>query len=111
MKREPSVFLDVVGDSPTMRIMQFMIEGRHFDYMLTDLARDGEVSWGTLNKVFPKLVKYGLIKEVRKIGRATLYTINRENETAKNMIRLYDNIVTGTLIERAEKLRKTRVKA
>jgi len=52
-----------------------------------------------------------LIKKVRKIGRATLYTINKENYTAKSMIEMYDNIVTGTLTGRAEKMRKTRVKA
>lgn len=110
MKREPSVFLDVVGGSPTMRIMQFMIEGRQFDYMLTDLARDAEVSWGTLNKIFPKLVKYGVVKKVRKIGRATLYTINKENSIAKNMIGLYDSMITTTLTGRAEKYSKKKGK-
>lgn len=111
MKREESIFLDVVGDSPTMRILQFMIEGRHFDYMLTDLAKNAGVSWGTLNEIFPKLVDYNIIKKVRKIGRATLYTINRENDTAKNLIGLYDNIVTGNLAKRAKSLRKLKAKA
>jgi len=105
-----SIFLEVVGDSPTMRVMQFMIEGRNFDYMLTDLARDAGVSWGTLNMIFPKLVEYGLIKKVRKIGRATLYTINKENTTAKKMIDLYDHIIAGNLAS-TEKLRKIKTKA
>ncbi len=31
---EKSIFLEVVGYSPTMKILQYLIEGRHFDYSL-----------------------------------------------------------------------------
>ena len=64
---EDSIFLDVVGDSPVMRVLQFLIEGRHFDYILTDLAENAGVSWGTLHVIFPKLIKYDVVKKVREI--------------------------------------------
>lgn len=89
---EDSIFLDVVGDSSVMRVLQFLIEGRHFDYTLTDLANNAGVSWGTLHAIFPKLIKYNLVKKVREIGRAKLYKINTENKIAKQLVQLYDSI-------------------
>lgn len=90
--KEESIFLEHVGDSPRMRILQYLIEGREFDYTLTDLL-NAEVSWRTLNTQIPKLLKLGIIVLTRKIGRATLYKINKENTTAKQLITLFDNLI------------------
>ncbi len=89
---EESIFLDVVGDSSTMRILQYLIEGRDFDYTLTDLTNAG-VSWGTLHTVFPKLIEREIVVKVREVGRAKLYKINKENKIAKKMIDLYDSLI------------------
>ena len=40
-----SIFLEHIGDSPRMRVLQYLIEGRDFDYTLTDMLNAG-VSWG-----------------------------------------------------------------
>ncbi len=93
---EESVFLEQVGDSPRMRVMQYFIEGRDFDYTLTDLLNAG-VSWGTLNALIPKLLKLGIIVKTRKVGRATLYKINREHPTAQQLTSLYDYLILQQL--------------
>ena len=94
--KEDSIFLDVVGDSPRMRILQYLIEGRDFDYTLTDMLNAG-VSWGTLNSEFPKLLKLGIIIKVREIGRVKLYKINKENSIAKKLIEFYDSLIQKAL--------------
>ena len=99
---EQSIFLDVVGDSPTMRVLQYLIEGRDFDYTLTDLTNAG-VSWGTLHTIFPKLLKYKIVMQTRAIGRAKLYKINKENPAAKKFIDLYDTLITESFMVRTEK--------
>ena len=91
MKNE-SIFLDHVGDTPRMRVVQYLIEGRDFDYTLTDLLNAG-VSWGTLNTLVPKLLALGIVVKTRKIGRATLYKINQNNIAVKQLITLYDNLL------------------
>ena len=93
---EESIFLEYVGDSPRMRILQYLIEGRNFDYTLTDMLHAG-VSWGTLNHLIPKLVTLGLIMKTRKIGRATLYKINQQHEVIKQLIILYDQLIIQQL--------------
>ncbi|MAG47446.1 hypothetical protein CL617_02475, partial [archaeon] len=74
--KEESIFLDYVGDSPRMRVLQYLIEGRDFDYTLTDMLNSG-VSWGTLNQLMPKFFELEIVIKTRKIGRATLYKINQ----------------------------------
>lgn len=94
--KEESIFLDYVGDSPRMRVLQYLIEGRDFDYTLTDMLNSG-VSWGTLNALIPKLLELNIIIKTRKIGRATLYKINKENVLAKQLIGLYDKLIMENL--------------
>lgn len=93
---EKSIFLEHVGDTPRMRILQYFIEGRDFDYTLTDLLNAG-VSWGTLNSLIPKLVALGIVLKTRKIGRATLYKINQQNVMVKQLITLYDTLILHQL--------------
>lgn len=93
---EESIFLEYVGDNPRMRILQYLIEGRDFDYTLTDMLNAG-VSWGTLNTLVPKLLELGIIAKTRKIGRATLYKINKDNLAAKQLIELYDSLILEKL--------------
>ncbi len=97
-----SIFLKHVGDSPRMRILQYLIEGRDFDYTLTDMLHSG-VSWGTLNHLVPELLRLGVILKTRKIGRATLYKINRDHMTAKQLIILYNSLILEELHKKQEK--------
>lgn len=93
---EESIFLNHVGDNPRMRILQYLIEGRNFDYTLTDLLNAG-VSWGTLNVLVPKLLELAIVIKTRKIGRATLYKINQENVAVKHLVQLYDYLLLEKL--------------
>ena len=103
--KEESIFLEHVGDSPRMRILQYLIEGREFDYTLTDLL-NAKVSWGTLNNLMPKLLELGMVLKTRKRGRATLYKINQNNVAVKELIRLYDNLILKKINQLEEQTKK-----
>ena len=55
------------------------------------------MSWGTLNVLVPKLLSLGIVTKTRKIGRATLYKINKNNVAVKRLIELYDNLLLEKL--------------
>ncbi|HLC72221.1 MAG TPA: hypothetical protein VJH37_01430 [Candidatus Nanoarchaeia archaeon] len=105
MTKEKPIFLDYVGDTPRMRILQYFIEGREFDYMLTDLI-NARVSWGTLNSLVPTLAKKEVIIKTRKIGRATLYKINQESFVAQQLMKLYDHLILEQLLSREKSTKK-----
>jgi len=90
--KETSLFLEHFGDNPRMRVLQYLIEGRNFDYTLTDMLNAG-VSWGTLNSLIPKFLKLGIVIKTRKIGRATLYKINKQNVAVIGLIEAYNKII------------------
>ena len=100
---EISIFLDYVGDNPRMRVLQYLIEGRAFDYTLTDMLNAG-VSWGTLNQLIPELLRLNIILKTRKIGRATLYKLNQENLMARQLISLYDQLILQELNKKEQKM-------
>lgn len=102
MKEEKSLFLEFVGDSPTTRLFQYLIEGRDFDYTLTDLMNAG-LSWSTLNRVFPKFLKNKIVMQTRAIGRIKLYKINLQNPYVKKFVDIYDSMIFNRLNEKTDK--------
>lgn len=54
---EKTLFREFIGDYPTTRLLEFLIEGRFFDYILTDIAEKAGVSWRTLHRIWPNFVK------------------------------------------------------
>lgn len=85
---DKSILLEVIGDAIENRIVDFLIEGRGIDYTKKDIADNCSISRPTLYKIFPYLVKEGIIKPTRTIGRVQLYTLNVENDKVKALIKL-----------------------
>lgn len=98
-KEDKSLFLEFVGNSPTTRLLQYLIEGRDFDYTLTDMMNAG-LSWSTLNRIFPKFLKNKIVVQTRTIGRIKLYKLNIQNLFVKKIVELYDTMISRKLEEK-----------
>ncbi len=107
---EKSFFVKVFGDYPIIKVLDFLITFREFDYPLTEIANNSGVGWSTLHSFWPKLVKSGLVVKTRKIGRATLYKLNLENPIVQELITL-DEKITAQFTKKivAGELRKVEV--
>jgi len=81
-------FCDVFGDSSVARILDHLAKYETRDFSMTELARDCDMSYRTLQRVFPILVQKELVKETRRIGKATMYALNLQNETVKELHRV-----------------------
>lgn len=87
--KEQTVFTHVFGDMPKVRLIDFFLcEGMYFDYSLTDIAKNSRISWRTLHQIMPRLIKLGIVKQTRQIGRAKLYMLNKENLLSKRLLEL-----------------------
>lgn len=102
MEAEQSVFVEFMGDTPAIRLLDFLITGRDFDYTLTDLASKAGVSWSTLHRIFPGFIFRNMVVEVRTVGRAKLYKLNLTNPLVQKMVDLYDSLLLETLQKSAE---------
>lgn len=92
-------FAIIFGESPVIKVIDFLIDNQEFDYSLTDIAKGAEIGWTTLHQFWPRLVKLGIVKKTRRIGRAELYKINLENSSVKKLIEL-DIIISKQIIKK-----------
>ena len=88
MAYEKSMLLEVIGDTPENRTIDFLLEGKGIDYSITDIAEGCGVSRPTIYKILPKLVKEKVVLAARKIGNITLYRLNEQNEKVRALMKL-----------------------
>jgi len=86
---ERSAFVRVFGNSPVVRVIDFLLTERGlYDYTLKDIAENSRVSFVTLQGIFPRLEKIGIVEMTRRIGKARLYRLNEKNVLVQKLIRL-----------------------
>jgi hypothetical protein len=90
---ETTIFRETLGDTPVIRVLDFLIEGRGLDYSLSDIVENSSIGWTTLHRIWGKLLKNGIVQPTREIGRAKLFNLNEENPAVKELIRLYDTLL------------------
>ena len=95
MKNE-TVFLEVFGSNPIMKVLDFLITFQLFDYPLTEIAKNSEVSYSTLQTFWDKLVKNNMVVKTRRVGKSDLFKINTNNPAIKQLIKLDWNLIKGS---------------
>jgi len=82
-----SIFIEYFGDSPYIKVLDFLIEGQEFDYNMTEVAKGAGVGWNAFTKIWKHLFDKNLIIKTREIGNAKLFKLNRENPVVKKLIK------------------------
>ena len=85
---EKSSFRVVFGDSPIVKVIDFFLDNREFDYSLTDISKNADIGWSTLHQFWNNIVKLGIVVKTRKIGMAELYKLNLSSPLVKKLIGL-----------------------
>jgi len=88
IKENKSFFLMQFGDTPQLRVIDFLIGFHFFDYPLTGIARESNVSYNSLKVFFPEFIKSGIVVKTRKIGKSDYYKLNLNNSFVKNLVKL-----------------------
>ena len=102
---EKSMMLEVIGNTIENRIIDFMIEGVGIDYTKKDIADGCDISRPTLYKILPVLIRNGLIKPTRIIGKVQLYTLNIENEKVKALLKLEEYLLKRSFDEVGQRIK------
>ena len=89
---EKSLLLKAIGNSPKLRVLDFLIENSIFDYSKSEIADNISMSRTTLDGVIEEFIKLKFIVPTRQIGRATLYKLNAVNPVIKELIK-FDNML------------------
>ena len=92
MKQE-SIFEEYFGDTPMVRVLNFLILGKDFDYSMTDIANGSHVGWTSFTRAWKELGKRKVVAHTRDIGRAKLYKLNTQDPTVQKLIKLHWEII------------------
>ena len=94
MKNE-TVLLEVFGNNPIMKVLDFLITFQLFDYPLTEIAKNSGVSYSTLQTFWNKLSRNNIVIKTRRVGKSDLYKLNTKNPAVQQLIRLDWNLIKG----------------
>ncbi len=94
MKNE-TIFVEVFGNNPIIKVLDFLISYQLFDYSLTEIAKNSEVSYSTLQTFWDKLEKNNIVIKTRRVGKSDLFKLNVKNPAVQQLIKLDWNLIKG----------------
>ena len=86
MTNEKSLLVRVMGDHPSVRILDFLIDNKNFNYSKTDVCDGANVSPGSLYKIWHNLEDSGIVVKTRQYDATKLYRLNKENPLVKKLL-------------------------
>ncbi|MBN2014039.1 MAG: helix-turn-helix domain-containing protein [Candidatus Altiarchaeota archaeon] len=105
---EKSAFKRVFGDSPTIKVIDFLLAERGlYDYTLSDISKNSGVSWSTLHRIFPGLLETGIVEQTRTIANARLYRLDEKNPLVQELVKVDVRISDYFIKKELEKQDKT----
>lgn len=89
------------GDTVIARILDFLTLYRGSTYSMSEIARNSHVSWRAFNRVWPRIVRLGVvIEESKSHPKLRLYKFNEKSPIAQAL----DKLATEVALLRAEEV-------
>lgn len=98
-----SAFLKLEGNTVKNRIWNFLIVHSEFDYSMKDIARFSDVSYTALKEIWKEFVNRNIVIQIRTIGKAKMYKLNRENQQVEKFINYYWSVVDSEVNKQLSK--------
>ena len=95
--KETSLFINFMGDSPMVRIFDYLITEGGLDFSITDIAENAGIGRSTLYRIWDQLIENKIILHTRDIGKAKLFKLNTKDLRIKKLIEIYDMLILDSL--------------
>ncbi len=74
-----SAFVQIFGENPFVKVMDFLLENYIFDYSKTEVANEVGISRITIEPIWQNMIKQKIIIKTKQIGNASLCRLNTKN--------------------------------
>lgn len=88
VQEEKSLLLKQIGEAPAIKIIDFFLYNPSLDYSKQEVAQQVSMSRSTFFKAWKALEPSGVFTMTRKIGRASMYKLDRRNLVVRKLIEL-----------------------
>ena len=92
-KDEKTAFRELLGDTPKIRVLEYLLEGRELDHSIGDIAEGAGINRVTLFRMWNNIIKSAIVVHTRDIGNAKLFKLNTGNPQVKVLMDLFDKII------------------
>ncbi|MBI4452337.1 hypothetical protein HY637_02830 [Candidatus Woesearchaeota archaeon] len=93
LQDEPTIFREIFGDTPKVRVLEYLLEGRELDHSIGDIAEGAGINRVTLFRLWPEIEKSKLVAHTRNIGNAKLFKLNVKNPNVKILVEVFDRLI------------------
>ena len=94
--KNDSVFIEIFGNNPIIKVLDFLITFQLFDYPLTEIAKNSGVGYSALQTFWDNLEKNNIVIKTRRVGKSDLYKLNVKNPAVKQLLKLDWNFIKGS---------------
>ena len=100
---EKSLLLNLTGDMPLFKIIDFLLENKGMDFSKSDIAKGAEISRASLFNYWTEIEKHGIVKVTRSFGKPKLFTLKIKNPVTQKIIELEKTLIAEALNKSSEK--------
>ncbi len=108
---EKSLLLQLTGEMPLFKIIDFLLENKGMDFDKSDIANSAGVSRASLFKYWNELEKREIVKVTRQFGKTKLYTLNTKSLITKKILELERELIADALEKENKKKKELLVSA
>lgn len=92
-------FENIFGDTSELRVIQFLLPMKNYEFNISELAEGADVSRQALNRVVKKLLKWNVLKITSKHLNANYYSLNPNSGFVEVFENLNNRIIEQILGE------------
>ncbi len=97
MVEKEAVLIEYFGNTPIIRIIDFLLENRLFDYSKKEIIEETGLAKATFYKYWDRLVDLELVKITRSFGKTKLYRLNEKNPIVEKIKELELSLIEATV--------------
>ncbi|MBU1204637.1 MAG: hypothetical protein KKE93_01895 [Nanoarchaeota archaeon] len=109
--KEKSLLLQLTGEMPLFKIIDFLVENKGMDFDKSNIAEGANISRASLFNYWNELEKHEIVKVTRQFGKTKLYTLNSKSVITKKILELEKALILDTLEKEAQKKKEVLVSA
>ena len=94
---EKSLLLNLTGEMPLFKIIDFLLENKGMDFSKSDISKGAGISRASLFNYWSEVEKHGIVKVTRSFGKTKLYTLNTKNPVTQRIIELEKSLISEAM--------------
>jgi len=87
-KINKTIFREIFGESPQIKVIDFLIENIKESYTLYEIRDETKTSYATLKKLMPSLLGKKIVVVRKRVGKSNLYSLDLKNRYIKKLIEI-----------------------